>query len=74
MASEVAPINADPEYQDFLEDPEYQRFLNWAASKCHCANGPCDGVLAGGFCDGFNHERDEDEWTDYDYGDECDDE
>jgi hypothetical protein len=40
-----------PELQD---DPEYQAFVKSMARFCHCESNvvPCDGVLAGGLCDG----------------------
>lgn len=42
--------NGDP-----FETEEYQRFVESMCEHCHCieSNRPCDGVLAGGLCDGF---------------------
>lgn len=37
--------------------PEYTRFVECMADKCECEPSsvrPCDGVLAGGLCDGID--------------------
>lgn len=42
------------------EDREYAAFITSMCSECHCeplSRRPCDGVLAGGLCDG--HREDE---------------
>lgn len=42
--------------QDPYESAEYQRFVEESAKDCHCRHPyacPCDGVLAGGLCDGM---------------------
>ena len=46
---------------DAGESEEYQRFVESMVPYCHCKAGncPCDGVLAGGLCDGItDDERD----------------
>lgn len=35
-------------------DMGHELFMVSAASHCRCVHGPCDGVLAGGLCDGFD--------------------
>lgn len=47
------PVEEDP-----FDSPEYQEFVNDLASECkcgcaECGNSPCDGLLAGGLCDGM---------------------
>lgn len=46
---------------DPYQSEEYQRFVDSMMPLCHCAERyrPCDGVLAGGVCDGIKDERDE---------------
>lgn len=46
---------------DITEDKEYQKFVESMVPYCHCSthNRPCDGVLAGGLCDGIVDETDE---------------
>lgn len=61
------------EAEEWMNSPEYQEFVAKAAKHCRCSHGPCGGVLAGGMCDELNlSDEDDDEWTDYDYGDEYD--
>ncbi len=51
------------DYADFRDDPEYQAFVDSQAKHCHCSRDcPCDGVLAGGFCDDMTDDHDYDEW------------
>lgn len=61
-------------YTDPLNSPEYHAFVESMISHCHCEHPyprPCDGVLAGGLCDGMkpnprdNEERDPDIYEDY---------
>lgn len=56
---EVAMMTHAPPPKD--EDPykseQYQKFVESMAQYCHCepaSNRPCDGVLAGGLCDGMD--------------------
>lgn len=52
---------APPKDEDPYQSEEYQKFVESMAEYCHCAAPhprPCDGVLAGGPCDGFNNEPD----------------
>lgn len=53
---ERSPFNEEDPYAT----PEYQAFLEDVAKYCRCEYGkPCDGVLAGGMCDGLTlDERD----------------
>ena len=46
---------------DPFQTPEYQAFVESMVPFCHCSerNRPCDGVLAGGLCDGINDDEDE---------------
>lgn len=46
---------------DPFESAEYQKFVESMVPHCHCspAHRPCDGVLAGGVCDGIKDDRDE---------------
>ena len=59
---EVAMMTpAPPKDEDPYQSEEYQRFVESMAEYCHCAAPhprPCDGVLAGGPCDGFDNEPD----------------
>lgn len=76
MAAEIVDNGPSDvtEAEEWLNSPEYQAFVETAAKHCRCSHGPCDGVLAGGMCDELNlFDEDDDEWTDYDYGDEYDD-
>jgi hypothetical protein len=54
---------------DPYESAEYQRFVESMVEHCHCHEGnrPCDGVLAGGLCDGIG----EDDYEDEENCDEC---
>ena len=61
----------DDPMSEMDNDPEYQAFVGRCAEKCHCTYGPCDGVLAGGMCDGILYDEDQeddpietDEWGD----------
>lgn len=52
---------APPKDEDPYQSEEYQRFVESMVEYCHCAAPhprPCDGVLAGGPCDGFENEPD----------------
>lgn len=58
MSSELidnGPSDPD-EAEEWMNSPEYQEFVARLAKHCRCVNGPCDGVLAGGQCDGFDEE------------------
>jgi hypothetical protein len=50
MVSNWQTMKTDP-----YESAEYQRFVESMVEHCHCHEGnrPCDGVLAGGLCDGI---------------------
>lgn len=41
------------------EAQEYQKFIDSMIPYCHCRSGnrPCDGVLAGGVCDGISEDE-----------------
>lgn len=57
---------SDPE--DPSEDPNYQAWLEELAKQCRCNPGslrPCDGLMAGGMCDGLDLTEDR-EGDDYD--------
>lgn len=45
---------------DPYSTPEYQAFVASMVPHCHCRESlrPCDGVLAGGICDGMVEEED----------------
>ena len=47
--------------EDPYESEEYQKFIESMVPLCHCSprNKPCDGVLAGGVCDGINDDSDQ---------------
>ncbi len=53
---EVAAMSPKPqEDKDPYESEEYHKFVQSMVEHCHCEpyeNRPCDGVLAGGLCDG----------------------
>lgn len=62
---EFAHIFGDPRVKPEGEDPytsaDYQRFVESMLPHCHCEiDRPCDGVLAGGLCDGRRDEREDD--------------
>jgi hypothetical protein len=49
--------------EDPYDTPEYQAFVEEMAKHCRCLpleRRPCDGVLAGGPCDGFGHDENAD--------------
>jgi hypothetical protein len=52
--------------EDITESPEYKEWLEKLAKECKCcpicSDKPCDGLMAGGFCDElcFCDEHDED--------------
>ena len=51
------------------DDPDYQDFVFAMERFCHCDyDRPCDGVLAGGLCDGREEQvdeyNDESDWRD----------
>lgn len=55
------------------ESVEYERFVQYMANHCHCEppdRRPCDGVLAGGVCDGAKEEPEEEEVKDWDWQDD----
>lgn len=65
---EVAEMTPKLVDEDPLQSEEYQRFVASMVEHCHCCerNRPCDGVLAGGPCDGvedkdFEGSEDDDE-------------
>lgn len=39
--------------QDDCESEEYQKFIYEMSKHCMADDGPCDGCLAGGICDGW---------------------
>lgn len=55
--------------EDPYESEEYQGYVAGCVPLCHCDERykPCDGILAGGICDGLRVE--EDDFRDYDYDD-----
>lgn len=57
--------------RDITEDESYQLFIESMIPFCHCSSQycPCDGVLAGGLCDGIvDDERDDYIWEDEEGG------
>lgn len=43
-----------PRCEDFTQSKEYAEFVEESARFCRCdGDCPCDGVLAGGLCDGL---------------------
>lgn len=46
---------------DPYQTEEYQKFVESMIPLCHCAekHRPCDGVLAGGVCDGIQDDKQE---------------
>jgi len=74
MTSELIDNNPSgtTEPEEFMNSSEYQEFVAQVSKHCRCANGPCDGVLAGGMCDEIG-EDDEPEWDAYDWWSEDDD-
>lgn len=62
MAYEHAPMSPAPKPDvDPYQTEEYARFVESMIPLCHCreSNRPCDGVLAGGVCDGVQEPREE---------------
>lgn len=58
---DVANMVAQPKPdEDPYQSEEYQRFVESMVPHCRCAerHRPCDGVLAGGICDGIEDEPD----------------
>lgn len=57
MVAQPHDPNANP-----FESEEYARFVLSMVPLCHCreSNRPCDGVLAGGICDGMKEEPEPD--------------
>jgi len=47
--------------KEIFIDAEYQKFVDSMVQHCHCLEGnrPCDGVLAGGICDGITDDNDD---------------
>ena len=50
-----------------FESEDYQRFVESMVPYCHCKadNCPCDGVLAGGLCDGITDDERDTIFDDY---------
>lgn len=47
--------------EDIFNSEEYAKFVQSMVPYCHCEGSrPCDGVLAGGPCDGWREDRDSD--------------
>lgn len=63
-------LQSNPD-EDSCETEEYQRFVESMVPHCHCreSHRPCDGVLAGGVCDGVEEPRGDDK-DDGDYQDD----
>jgi len=65
--SDIAQESVPPQ-RDITEDEEYQKFVESMVPYCHCSaqHRPCDGVLAGGLCDGITDDgpRDDEQWDD----------
>jgi len=63
-AAEMSP--KPPVDEDPYESEEYQKFVASMVEHCHCCerNRPCDGVLAGGICDGVKESEFEDSFDD----------
>jgi len=64
LSGEVQLIDPPkPQPEDPYDTQEYQSFVEEMAKDCRCephSARPCDGVLAGGICDGLNwKERDD---------------
>lgn len=57
-----------PKPDDPFESEEYARFVEEMAKSCRCAPSvrPCDGVLAGGVCDGLGLQDYHSQERDYD--------
>lgn len=56
-------MTAEDPYVDPYDTPEYAAFVEEMAKHCHCEpldRRPCDGVLAGGLCDGAKEDLDDD--------------
>lgn len=49
--------------EDPYESQEYEKFVQGMARHCHCkeSNRPCDGILAGGVCDGITEDEEDDD-------------
>lgn len=54
--NQAQPADVDP-----YQSEEYQKFVASMVQYCHCGerHRPCDGVLAGGICDGIKDDRDD---------------
>lgn len=69
-AAELTP--APQKDEDPFASEEYQKFVESMVPLCHCRseqNRPCDGVLAGGLCDGIGTDGiflERDEWREDD--------
>ena len=47
--------------EDIFNSEEYEKFVLSMIPYCHCeGERPCDGVLAGGLCDGRREDRNSD--------------
>lgn len=57
MNAKVEP-QGDPKDEDPFQSEDYVRFVESMVPRCHCSERyrPCDGVLAGGLCDGMDDE------------------
>jgi len=65
---DAARMNQHPKPdEDPYQSEEYAKFVESCVPHCHCSerNRPCDGVLAGGICDGIqDDDRDSDTMSD----------
>jgi len=74
----MSPPEDNPADQNpWEDDPAYQAFVEEQTKSCHCRPDhmrPCQGVLAGGPCDGIDWEPEEEEEIDgYEIGYDDDD-
>lgn len=61
MTTPTYATNAQIDEADPFQSEEYARFVESMVPYCHCSsrNCPCDGVLAGGLCDGLTEDESE---------------
>ena len=66
-----APFRTKCVYGPIPDPPEDDEaaFMEEMAKHCRCTSGPCDGVLAGGMCDEFIDDPDDDTIWDADMTD-----